>query len=208
MRAVLLISFFICIFLHFKSQNAETSHVDSINVRQSSVKKVSAAKAALPSLAEVASETPIALAQADEDHAQLISEAELEEDEYDDEDLTQLPWDDIEEGWKTHLKEFLTSVDPDKAEDMYSAYMEEKKKYIERVDFSERDSGVAEDLAASTDGPVVENDVKTGELERMHGENLKEIFGDHYSQVESLHKEYVDSVQYLNRSSVKFSISL
>jgi hypothetical protein len=208
MRAVLLISFFSCIFLHFKSQNADPSHVDSINVRQSSVKKVSAAKAALPSLAEVASETPIALAQADEDQAQLISDAELEEDEYDDEDLTQLPWDDIEEGWKTHLKEFLTSVDPDKAEDMYSAYMEEKKKYIERVDFSERDNGVAEDLAASTDGPVVENDVKTGELERMHGENLKEIFGDHYSQVESLHKEYVDSVQYLNRSSVKFSISL
>ena len=208
MRAVLLLSFFICIFLHFKSKNADPSQVDSINVRQSSVKKMAIPQPELPSFVETPAATAINLSQVDTDHAQLISDAELEQDEYDDEDLTQLPWDDIEEGWKTHLKEFLTGVDPEKAEEMYSAYMEEKKKFIERVDFSERDGGVADDLAPSADGPVVESDVKAGELERMHSENLKEIFGDHYSQVESLHKEYVDSVQYLNRSSVKFSISL
>ena len=92
-----------------------------------------------------------------------------------------------------------------KAEDMYSAYLEEKKKYVERVDFTDQDEAV--ETAASSE-PLVEHDANEGELERTHTENLKEIFGDNYSKVESLHQEYVESVQYLNRSSVKFSISL
>ena len=91
---------------------------------------------------------------------------------------------------------------------MFSAYMEEKKKYVERVDFSDRENGASEQLTPSTEDPLAETDSKEGDLERSHNDNLKEIFGNHYSQVESLHKEYVDSVQYLNRSPVKFSISL
>ena len=134
----------------------------------------------------------------------MVSQADVTE-EFDEDDLSQLPWDDIEEGWKTHLKEFLVSVDPEKAEDMYSAYLEEKKKYVERVDFTDQDEAV--ETAASSE-PLVEHDANEGELERTHTENLKEIFGDNYSKVESLHQEYVESVQYLNRSSVKFSISL
>lgn len=130
---------------------------------------------------------------------QVVSSADVEE-EYDDDDLSQLPWDDIEEGWKTHLKEFLTNADPEKAEEMFAAYLEEKKKYVERVDFTDGE-GTQSDL-------TVEEDGKEGELERVHSENLREIFGDNYSKIQSLHQEYVDSVQYLNRSSVKFSISL
>jgi hypothetical protein len=90
---------------------------------------------------------------------------------------------------------------------MLNAYLEEKKKYVERVDFTD-ETPVEEGAAVAATDPLAESDAKEGELERMHAENLKEIFGDHYSQVQSLHQEYVDSVQYLNRSSVKFSISL
>jgi hypothetical protein len=135
----------------------------------------------------------------------MITDADIQD--YDEDDLSQLPWDDIEEGWKTNLKEFLVSVDPEKAEDMLNAYLEEKKKYVERVDFTD-ETPVEEGAAVAATDPLAESDAKEGELERMHTENLKEIFGDHYSQVQALHQEYVDSVQYLNRSSVKFSISL
>jgi hypothetical protein len=133
------------------------------------------------------------------DTASLV-EDEMSEDDIYEEDVTQLPWEDIEAGWKTHLKEFLTGLDPDKAEEMFTAYLEEKKKYLEKVEFSDKSIS---DPQTGTD-----TEAELSDFDRLHVENLREIFGEHYSQVESIHKDYVDSVQYLNRSQVKFSISL
>ena len=206
MRNLILIGFFACIFLHFQSKDQEVTH-DVLSTRQSAFKKFIPEKISTPVSdavtlvsEESSGETVTAVAE-----TAIVTEDDIAE-EFDGDDLSQLPWDDIEEGWKTHLKEYLTSVDPEKADDMFAAYLEEKKKYVERVDFGDTENGVAAD--ASSEDPSIENDVKVGELERLHTDNLKEIFGDHYSHIESLHKEYVESVQYLNRSSVKFSISL
>ena len=181
--------------------------MDVLSTKQASIQKLPAVKSALPL---ISTQALVALA-GDPSHEietdELIADAEVGE-EFDEDDLSQLPWDDIEEGWKNHLKEFLVSVDPDKADEMFNAYMEEKKKYVERVDFTDRDSSLTEDLATNSNDPLIDNDLKEGHLERGHLDNLREIFGNHYSQVESLHKYYVESVQYLNRSPVKFSISL
>jgi hypothetical protein len=208
MRTLILIGFFACLYLHFQKQDAVVEQLDVLSTKQSALKKMDQSKVDLPAITHI--QTPTQNNESN-DSVQMISEADVGE-EYSEDDLSQLPWDDIEEGWKTHLKDYLVSVDPDKAEEMFAAYMEEKKKYVERVDFSDSETGVTEDAAAtpstSSSDPFVEHDSKEGSLEDTHQANLKEIFGDHYSQVESLHKEYVDSVQYLNRSSVKFSISL
>jgi hypothetical protein len=207
MRTLILISFFACLFLHFRNKDGELQHSDILSTKQSAIKKIVPQQVRLPTSAaiEIASSgTPVSGFVASSDDA-LITDADIQD--YDEDDLSQLPWDDIEEGWKTNLKEFLVSVDPEKAEDMLNAYLEEKKKYVERVDFTD-ETPVEEGAAVAATDPLAESDAKEGELERMHAENLKEIFGDHYSQVQSLHQEYVDSVQYLNRSSVKFSISL
>jgi hypothetical protein len=204
MKALLILGFIGCIYLHFKSQGNEVLQLDSLSTKQSAIKNQYKNKDRLPAISIVQKNTPspsvasTGFVPSEDD--QMITEADVQQD-YDEDDLSQLPWDDIEEGWKTHLKEFLVSVDPEKADEIFTAYMEEKKKYVERVDFTDQD--VSENSA-----PIVEDDAKEGELERLHAENLKEIFGDNYSKVESLHQEYVDSVQYLNRSSVKFSISL
>jgi hypothetical protein len=201
MRNLLIVSFFVCIYLHFQSRKPEVVQSDSLSTKQSSIKKIAPSKSTLPVVTHVetlAGSSAISGFVESEDD-QIVSSADVEE-EYDDDDLSQLPWDDIEEGWKTHLKEFLVNADPEKAEEMFAAYLEEKKKYVERVDFTDGESPQS-DL-------VVEEDGKEGELERVHSENLREIFGDNYSKIQSLHQEYVDSVQYLNRSSVKFSISL
>lgn len=209
MRTLILIGFFACIYLHFQNQEAEVATFDdSLSLKQSAVKNVNvqSPKVELPAITHISTE-PSSSGFVPSEDEMMITDADVAE-EYSEDDLSQLPWDDIEEGWKTHLKEYLTNVDPEKAEDMFAAYMEEKKKYVERVDFSESENGVSEEPTTSaSDDPLVEQD-KAGDVERLHTENLKEIFGDHYSQVESLHKEYVDSIQYLNRSSVKFSISL
>ena len=204
MRILVIISFFACIYLHFRSQEVEVAQLDVLSTKQSAIKKMSPNKVSplgvsakqIPSSRSVIS----GFVEASDDT--IISSADIQD--YDEEDLSQLPWDDIEEGWKSNLKEFLVSVDPEKAEDMLAAYLEAKKKFVERVDFTDQESSATESAADH----LAENYDKEGEAERIHTENLREIFGDHYPQVQSLHQEYVDSVQYLNRSSVKFSISL
>ena len=203
MRTLVILSLVACIYLHFRSREAEVVQLDTLSFKQSSIKKIAAPQIKLPAVVESTMTLPVS-GFVESDNDPMITQADVTE-EFDEDDLSQLPWDDIEEGWKTHLKEFLVSVDPEKAEEMYSAYLEEKKKYVERVDFTDQDGAVENE--ASSD-PLVEHDANEGELERTHNENLKEIFGDNYSKVESLHQEYVESVQYLNRSSVKFSISL
>jgi hypothetical protein len=203
MRTLVILSLVACIYLHFRSREVEVVQLDTLSFKQSSIKKIPTPQIKLPAVAESTMTLPVS-GFVESDNDPMVSQADVTE-EFDEDDLSQLPWDDIEEGWKTHLKEFLVSVDPEKAEEMYSAYLEEKKKYVERVDFTDQDEAV--ETAASSE-PLVEHDANEGELERTHTENLKEIFGDNYSKVESLHQEYVESVQYLNRSSVKFSISL
>ena len=202
MRTLIILSFFGCIYLHFQSRKAEVQHLDTLSTKQSSIKNIVSQKVQLPSISDnkVTSNNPVSSNFDSSDDDQFIAEGDAQES-YDEDDLSQLPWDDIEEGWKTHLKEFLVNADPEKADDMFKAYMEEKKKYVERVDFTDQDGTAGVE-------PAIEEDGKEGELERLHAENLKDIFGDNYSKVESLHQEYVESVQYLNRSSVKFSISL
>ena len=203
MRTMVILSLVACIYLHFRSKEAEVVQLDTLSFKQSSIKKIASPKIELPVVTLPTNAVAVS-GFVESDNDPMITQADVTE-EFDEDDLSQLPWDDIEEGWKNHLKEFLVSVDPEKAEEMYSAYLEEKKKYVERVDFTDQDGAVENE--ASSD-PLVEHDANEGELERTHNENLKEIFGDNYSKVESLHQEYVESVQYLNRSSVKFSISL
>jgi hypothetical protein len=205
MRKVLLFAFFACIYLHFQHRG---SHVQSdvIVVKQSALKReVPSRKASqLPSISNsLFSEAP-KTSETIISGLDRLNEEELAQIDSEDE-LTSLPWDEIDEGWKTHLKEFLTGHDPEKGEEIFQAYLEEKKKYVERVQYSDSDSGIQEDLLADA---VSEQDDKEGELERIHLMNLKDIFGEHFTQVENLHKEYVESIQYLNRTQAKFSVTL
>jgi len=203
MRNGLLIIFFLCLYFHFQGQKKTVVEEDVINVTQSAIRPLS--KIAKPVQVVQKTETTVDLNQTQinemvsSDTASLV-EDEMSEDDIYEEDVTQLPWEDIEAGWKTHLKEFLTGLDPDKAEEMFTAYLEEKKKYLEKVEFSDKSIS---DPQTGTD-----TEAELSDFDRLHVENLREIFGEHYSQVESIHKDYVDSVQYLNRSQVKFSISL
>jgi hypothetical protein len=194
MRHLVLLSFFICLFLHFQSSYNEALETDTLSTQQAALTKPTIKAVKLPTITAILDKNPKIKTVKSEKQVAANDYQDYEED-----DLSQLPWDDIEEGWKTQLKEFLVSVDPEKADDMFSAYLEEKKKYVERIDFSDQDT--APDA-------FVEHDGNQGEVERLHAENLKDIFGVHYSQVEFLHRDYVDSVQYLNRTTVKFTISL
>lgn len=199
MKTLLLIGFFACLYLHFQKQDAVVEQLDVLSTKQAAVKKMPMPRIERPAITHI--QTPA---------SEAIAGTQSDEDTITDEDLAmsdenpefQIPWDEVEEGWKTNLKEYLVSVDPDKAEEMFASYMEEKKKYVERVDFSDSQAGASDDPEA-----LVENDGKESDMQSAHLDNLRDIFGSHYTAVEALHKEYVDSVQYLNRDSQKFSIS-
>jgi hypothetical protein len=203
MRNGLLIIFFLCLYFHFQGRTKTHVEEDAITLTQSAVRPLATTAKALPSVQNLESineSTESKFIETASLDIAAVSDEEFSEDEVYEEDVTQLPWEDIEAGWKTHLKEFLVGLDPDKAEEMFTAYLEEKKKYLEKVEFSDKSLS---DPQTGADG-----ESELSEFDRLHVENLREIFGEHYSQVESIHKDYVDSVQYLNRSQVKFSISL
>ncbi len=203
MRKGLLIIFFLCLYFHFQGRNKNHVEEDAITLIQSAVRPIATTAKALPTVQNLESlneSTESKFIETASSEMAAVSDEDFSEDEVYEEDVTQLPWEDIEAGWKTHLKEFLVGLDPDKAEEMFTAYLEEKKKYLEKVEFS--------DKSLSDPQTGIDGESELSEFDRLHVENLREIFGEHYSQVESIHKDYVDSVQYLNRSQVKFSISL
>lgn len=204
MRPLLLVGFFICIGLHFLTRKGEVPHDSQASHSSISQKKEIRKVAKAPvehieqKIVTVASvERPVLSAP--------VEREEVTEDYVSDDEINALPWDDIEEGWKHQLKEFLISMDPERGEEMFAAYLEEKKKYVDRIDFKDTEYGVSAE--ADTDS-LIEYDAQYEGLEVRHRENLQEIFGDYFSQVEALHSEYVDSIQYLNRTTTKISFSL
>jgi hypothetical protein len=203
MKYLVLMGFFLCLYLHFYF-GGSVEH-DSLNTTQAAIQKD------LPKVSTALKKVSHAPSTLVTNEASVTNEEEsispADEPSFVAESDYAIPWDEVEEGWKTELKAYLLEVDPEGGEDMFNAYLEEKKKFAERVDTSERSVETA-DGEASRSLAVVEYDARSEEIERAHQDNLKDIFGEHYSAIKSLHSDYVESVQYLNRSDVQFSISL
>lgn len=108
--------------------------------------------------------------------------------------LDEVPFEDIKQGWRSDLKDFLIEIDPDNGEDIYNAYMEEAESYEAEIDALAKEQDKA--------GSEAKQDFDTliGQLEVKHEEKLKEILGNHYSEVTDRHQQYNNSIQYMNRS--------
>lgn len=178
-----------------------------MNTKASAIKRITPRTDRLPRTPEsIVANNPSSEAE------NAAPESEQEDDESNhfasaDDDLN-VPWAEIEEGWKTELKNYLLSADPEKGEEIYSAYLEEKKKFAERIDFSEKDELTNEAPTDAESDAIASDALKSEEMDKGHQDNLKDIFGEHYNQVKALHQEYVESIQYINRSDVEFSIAL
>ncbi|MES2526182.1 MAG: hypothetical protein V4598_03820 [Bdellovibrionota bacterium] len=108
--------------------------------------------------------------------------------------VDEVPWDEIKQGWKNDLKEFLMEADPDHGEETYTAYLEESESFEAEIDSLSREAEKA--------GKEARQDFETliGQLEVKHEEKLKEILGAYYSDVTDRHQQYNASIQYMNRS--------
>jgi len=207
MRTLLGLGIFICLFLHFNKREEKITKIDSLSMKQSAAKVIP--DKTTPAAPVVKVVEPKIEVQKTAKKNNFPEETELDTEEYTAEDMAQIPWAEIEEGWRNHLKEFLLSADPYKGEEIFSAYLGATQKYSQRVDYVEDEdmTFVEEDSSVQAD-PLVGLDDNSYDPEASHTNTLKDIFGDLYPQVEALHKEYVESIQYLNRSSAEISISL
>ncbi len=106
----------------------------------------------------------------------------------------EIPWEDIKQGWRSDLKDFLVDADPENGEEIYTSYMEETESFEAEVDALSKEADKA--------GKDARQDFETliGQLEVKHEEKLKEILGSHYSEVTDRHQQYNSSIQYMNRS--------
>lgn len=120
--------------------------------------------------------------------------AELVDDESELAHTDEVPWEDIKNGWRTDLKNFLIDTDPEHGEEIFSAYMEESETFEAEVDALNKEA----EKAAVESRQDFENLI--GQLEVRHEERLKEILGAYYSEVTDRHVQYNQSIQYLNRS--------
>lgn len=125
-----------------------------------------------------------------------VSENAVTEEEGPESDLAQndeVPWEDIRNGWRTDLKEFLIESDPDRGEEIFTAYMEESESFEAEIDALNKEADKA--------GKEAKGDFETliGQLEVRHEEKLKEILGNYYSDVTDRHQQYNASLdQYSN----------
>ncbi len=108
--------------------------------------------------------------------------------------IDEVPWDEIKQGWKNDLKEFLMEVDPDHGEEIYNAYQEESESFEAEIDSLSREAEKAAKEAKQDFETLI------GQLEVKHEEKLKEILGAYYSDVTDRHQQYNSSIQYMNRS--------
>lgn len=191
--------FIACLFFHFYSRKGSTdtaaSHDDEVQTARSAIKRFPLSKTPERKV------EPTFVANKEVSRTPELDSPEEDYEEYAEaETEAQIPWTDIEEGWKSELKNYLLTADPEHAEEIYSAYLEEKKKFAERIDTSESN--------LNTQGPSFDETGSGEDMEKSHQQSLKELFGEHYSEIQALHREYVESIQYINRSEVPFTIAL
>lgn len=108
--------------------------------------------------------------------------------------VDEVPWDEIKQGWKSDLKEFLMEVDPENGEEIFTAYQEESESFEAEID------SVSQEAEKAAKEARQDFEILIGQLEVKHEEKLKEILGAYYSDVTDRHQQYNSSIQYMNRS--------
>lgn len=117
-------------------------------------------------------------------------------------DASEVPWEEIRNGWRTDLKEFLIEADPDRGEEIFSAYMEESESFEAEIDALNKESEKAGKEAKS------DFDTLIGQLEVRHEEKLKEILGNYYAEVTDRHQQYNASLDEYNAGTEQVSVGV
>jgi hypothetical protein len=102
--------------------------------------------------------------------------------------VEEVEWTDLEEGWNTELKSMLNRLEPADGDDIYKTYMKEQESYQTEIDalMNERHQKTSRDAALEIDQLIAQLDSK-------HQDRLKEILGAHYEAVRDQYQQYMES---------------
>jgi hypothetical protein len=192
MKRIILLTLISTAFIyHLLPEPESTSQIDQIKVRMAANRHQQVAPA--PAVHRITAALVQDKAENEIETVAVSDEAvssEIEPNEVAQTD--EVPWEDLMQGWRSDLKEYLTEADPDHGEEIYTSYMEEAESFEAEIDALSREADKA--------GKESRQDFETliGQLEVKHEEKLKEILGAHYSDVTDRHQQYNNSLQYMN----------
>jgi hypothetical protein len=179
----------------------ESPRIDAIKVKMSATARLPTAAPALKQLPS-AEDLPATPEPSGTEEASFVSSAaDVHEDAHLEHLEDEVPWDEIQAGWKTHLREYLLDIDPDRGEEYFNAYLEEKDKFDAEMAALNQQMGLEADQE-----PRPEFVEHVNQLERNYEEKLKSVLGPYYQNVTDYHQQYNSSVQYLNRSGASSQI--
>lgn len=104
--------------------------------------------------------------------------------------VDEVQWTDLEEGWNNELKSMLGRLEPADGDDIYKSYMKEQEGYQ-----AELDSLMNEKQQKTSDEAISEIDQLIAQLDSKHQDKLKEILGAHYEAVRDQYQQYMDSAE-------------
>ena len=199
----LFIIFFVALYT-FIPREETGENIDSVKTKLSSIRKSDPVEHKT-TLSKMVEEEKVAEIVEEEENDPELSSHE-EETLAASESQDSIPWDDIEKGWESEMKETLTRLDPEDGEAMYNAYLSERENHKSEVDslFSENKDDKTRAPSMIPEG----TDEAISALDTKHEERLKEILGSHYEEINKRHQEYLESIQHLNREGLEGDIGI
>ena len=189
MRIIGLFALTLTALYFFNQKERPVSNLDVVKLKMSAIQRLPTATAK-PALVQQTEANVLDESLSEESHvsalpdSEEVSEVENEDDEYEN---SEVPWEEIKTGWRDHLHNTLSDLDPENGEDIYNAYLAENNNY--EAEMAKLEMNTSDDVQTLM-----------GQLESRHEEKLKEILGKHYQEVTDQHQQYNSSIQHSNRS--------
>lgn len=191
MRIIGLFAITLTALYFFNQKERPVSNLDVVKLKMSAIQRLPTAtskpldaKSESNLLDENLTEESHVSALPDSDEEEAVAEVENEDDEYEN---AEVPWEELKTGWRDHLHNTLSDIDPENGEDIYNAYLAENNNY--EAEMAKLEMNTSDDVQTLM-----------GQLESRHEEKLKEILGKHYQEVTDQHQQYNSSIQHTNRS--------
>lgn len=191
MRILILTILFTLPFYYFQRKDkSDAPKLDSIKLKMGApdrAERILTVEKEKP-MSEVVTET-----NTTQNQSEGIETTEVEEhkDQLEDSDhLEVTEWTDQEAAWDKELKDFLSRVEPDEAEEIHKAYVTQNQSYQSEIENLLNEKG-----SKTTKEAIEEIEQLIAELDQRHQEKLKEILGAHYEAVRDHYSSFMDDIE-------------
>lgn len=184
------ILFFSAFYFFLSRPKKIDSHIDNIKIKASAPKR--SEKILLENNTQEL-KSPLAIADEGEvveesvpveEEGDIIGESSSDEETDQSEDMAD---NDLEKNWQDHLRNSLSTLEPEYGQEIFDAYVKEKENFQRELDAMIRDNQRSQELEAFVE-----------DLEIRHEEKIREIFGSHYDEVKEQQGRFMERMPALS----------